>query len=218
MFTGKAKADYQREYMRRRRAGLKAAKPASKPAQLDRAAPVRPVLDPREIAKLKARIAELESDCDHYKQMAETGAARSAEPADIAKLEAELKQAHDERDKARRVYWEMRAYVELRTEGVFTRKEFNKIRALLHPDKAQGEAEQKRYADAFEIFSRCEKLLKKEPLPPAPELPTTSDQWAEARLWVRKKNRERSQKAAATRARKKPGRQLHDSRAPRSSA
>jgi len=40
----------------------------------------------------------------------------------------------------------------MRTEGVFTRKEFNKVRAMLHPDKAQGEAEQKRYAEAFDTI------------------------------------------------------------------
>jgi len=63
-----------------------------------------------------------------------------------------------------------------------------------------------------DIFSRCEKLLKKEPLPPPPKLPTTRDELMEARLRVKRENRERALKAAATRARKKPGRQLRDSR------
>jgi hypothetical protein len=139
------------------------------------------------------------TDCSEEKQMA---------PSDAAELEAELTRVRKERDDAVRRYWQMREYVELRTEGIFTRAEFNKVRSLLHPDKAQGEAERKRYAEAFDIFSRCEKLLKKEPLPKAPSLPKTSDEWMEARLRVKRENRERGLRAAATRARKKPGRQL----------
>jgi len=104
----------------------------------------------------------------------------------------------------------MREYVELRAEGIFTHKEFNKVRGILHPDNAQGETEQKRYAEAFAIFSRCEKLLKKEPLPKSPELPKTIEEWNEARLQVKKQNSERARRAADTRARKKPGRQLSE--------
>jgi hypothetical protein len=151
-------------------------------------------------------IEHIITDCSEYKQMA---------PSDIAELEAELTRVRKERDKldaerndALNRYWEIRAHLELRTEGIFTRTEFNKVRSLLHPDKAQGEAERKRYAEAFDIFSRCEKLLKKEPLPKAPSLPKTPDEWMEARLRVKRENRERGLRAAATRARKKPGRQL----------
>jgi hypothetical protein len=90
--------------------------------------------------------------------MAESGAplepaAKSAEHD----VEARIRKLEQERDDALKRYWEIHTYLVLRTEGVFTRPEFNKVRSLLHPDKAQGEAEQKRYAEAFEIFSRCEK-------------------------------------------------------------
>jgi hypothetical protein len=149
-----------------------------------------------EIVRLKARIAELEATVANQP------------PSNAAELEAELTRAQKERNDALDRYWDIRAYLELRTEGVFTRAEFNKVRALLHPDKAQGEAAQKRHAEAFDIFSRCEKLLKKEPLPKPPPFPTTREEMMAARLRVLQKNRARGRKAAATRARKKPGRQL----------
>jgi hypothetical protein len=138
----------------------------------------------------------------------------TAEPlqARIRELEAELARARDERDQFGRAYWDIRAYLELRTEGVFTRAEFNKVRSVLHPDKAQGAADEKRYAEAFHIFSRCEKLLKKDPLPQPPPMPSTREELMAARLRVQAKNRARGLKAAATRARKQPGRQLDDSR------
>jgi hypothetical protein len=126
-------------------------------------------------------------------------------------IEAPVRKLEQERDEALRGYWEIRSYLELRTEGVFTRVEFNKVRSLLHPDKAQSEAEQKCYAEAFAIFGRCEKLLKEEPLP-KPPMPGPLAELMEARLRVKAKNRARGLKGAATRARKKPGRQLRDGR------
>jgi hypothetical protein len=193
---------------------------ASKPAKPDPA--TKPGPDPRdeEIAKLKASLAAKDARMAEIER--ESGQGGSTR---IAELEAELTSARNERDDAVNRYWRMRTHLEVRTEGVFTRKEFNKVRSLLHPDKtklicgllypddkAKSAAEEKRYAEAFDIFSRCEALLKKEPLPPPPELPTTLDEWNEARLRVKRMNRERGQKAAATRARKKPGRQLRDGR------
>jgi len=136
------------------------------------------------------------------------GAVTKTLPPAVAELEARVRELEAECNDTRARYWDMRAYVELRTEGIFTRAEFNKVRAVLHPDRAQSETERKRHAEAFDIFSRCEKLLKKDPLPPPPKLPTTRDEWMEARLRVMKKNRARGLKAAQTRARKKPGRQL----------
>jgi hypothetical protein len=128
--------------------------------------------------------------------------------ARIAELEAELARQRDERNQFGEAYWKIRAYLELRTEGLFTRAEFNKVRSVLHPDKAQGEADKKRHAEAFDIFSRCEKLLKKEPLPPPPASATTREELMQARLQVMAKNKARGQKAAATRAGKKPRPQL----------
>ena len=157
-----------------------------------------------EIVRLKAHIAELEST-----PKSETAAKPAEHDAELVrKLEQERDEALKERDAGLTAYWKIRTYLELRSEGVFTRKEFNKLRSFFHPDKAQGEAEQKRHAEAFEIFSRCEKLLKKEPLPPPPPLPSTLEGLMEGRLQVLKANRARGQKGAATRARKKPGRQL----------
>jgi chromosome segregation ATPase len=154
-----------------------------------------------------AHVRELEAELKR-EQAAKAGS--DALTASVAELEAELARARDERDQFGRAYWDIRAYLELRTEGIFTKAEFNRVRSMLHPDKAQGPAEQKRYAEAFHIFSRCEKLLKKEPLPPPPRLGTRAE-LMEARLRVQAENRARGLKAAATRARKKPGRQLrHD--------
>jgi hypothetical protein len=205
------------EAERKRRLRALARERAVKPAAATNSGPGEPVPKPtgpvpkpgpdhrdQEIANLRARIRAVEQERDRYKQMAESGVKQ--QPSNAA--ETELIKARAERDEALNRYWEIREYVELRTEGIFTRKEFNKVRAMLHPDRVQDEAEQKRYAEAFDIFRRCEKLLKNEPLPKPPGLPRTGDEWREARLRVKRGNRERALKAAAARARKKPGRQL----------
>jgi len=191
------------ERSRRRRAGLATKPAATKPAEpATKSSPAPDTAKDRQSASFKARIAELEAELIRERAKPAT---KLAQPDDarIVELEAELGRERAARVEYGRQYWEMRAYIELRTEGVFTRKEFNKLRSFFHPDKVQGEAEKKRYADAFDIFSRCEKLLKQEPLPPPPKMPRTSDEWAEARLRVLKQNRERGLKAAASRARKK---------------
>jgi predicted alpha/beta-hydrolase family hydrolase len=54
--TGKAKTEYQREYMRRRRAGLHKAKPQTGSKR-----------DEQEIARLKAQIAGLKADLRNAK-------------------------------------------------------------------------------------------------------------------------------------------------------
>jgi hypothetical protein len=144
---------------------------------------------------------------------------------EIADLKARTAKLEKERDDALTAYWETRAHLELRTKGVFIRKEFNKVRSVLHADranlicgllypddKAKREAEEKRYAEAFDLFSRCEKLLKNEPPPKPRSLPGTRAELMEARLRVLKENRARGLKAAETRAWKKPGRQLGNGR------
>jgi hypothetical protein len=98
----------------------------------------------------------------------------------------------------------------LHTEGIFTRAEYRKIMKCLHPDSVQGEAERARYNEAAAIFSRCEKLVKKEPCPQPPPLPTTFEEMMEARRWVKERNSQRSKAAWARR--KARGRLLRDSR------
>jgi hypothetical protein len=154
----------------------------------------------REIAQLKTRITELEATADEQPPSA----------ARITELETELAHQRDEREKFGQEYWKIREYLELRTEGIFTRAEFNKVRGLLHPDRGRNAEEQKRLTEAFNIFSRCEKLLKKEPLPKPPPMPTTLEELMEARLRVKAENRARGLRAAAARKRKKPERQLAD--------
>jgi hypothetical protein len=192
-----------------------------------------------EQAAMRARIQELEEERqtaepnrDRKTRITELEVAageQSPSAARIAELEAELARQRAERDEFGLRYWETRAQLELRTKGVFTRAEFNKVRKLLHPDKAQTicrllhpdnkaeyEVEEKRYAEAFEIFSRCENLLKEEPSPSpaARELPPTTEGLMERKLRGKKQNQERGRRAAATRARKKPGRQLGDGQQP----
>jgi hypothetical protein len=162
----------------------------------------------REIAALKAKIARLETRIQELEQAPAPGEAPSA--ARVVELEAELTRQRKEREEFGARYWEIRTHLELRTEGIFSRREFNKVRAMLHPDRARDAEEQKRLAEAFDLFSRCEKLLKKEPLPKPPSMPTTTEEWMEGRLHVLKRNQERGRKGAATRARKKPGRQLEN--------
>jgi hypothetical protein len=201
------------ERSRRYRAGLATKPAATKPSlapDTAKDACIRKLeveLERERVAHLKT-LAKFERAAETAKKVVPHLVEASSSATRIAELEAELERERAARAEFGRQYWAMRAYVELRTEGVFTRKEFKFLRRFFHPDRAQSEAEQKRYAEAFAIFSRCEKLLKKEPLPPPSEMPRTSDEWAEARIRVLKQNRERGLRAAATRARKKPGRQL----------
>jgi hypothetical protein len=160
---------------------------------------------------LEARIRELEAELARERQK-RAPVARAAATTDDGPLKARIAELERERNDAVNRYWQMRAHLELRTEGALTRKEFNKLRNVFHPDKGHllSEAERKRHAECYEIVGRFEKLLKEEPKPkPAGRpLPTTREELMEARLNVLKENRERGLKAAATRARKKPGRQL----------
>ena len=45
--------------------------------------------------------------------------------------------------------------------GIMTRAEYKKIRAGLHPDRVQDDAERKRYTQAFQIFGQLEWLVRK---------------------------------------------------------
>jgi hypothetical protein len=159
----------------------------------------------------KQQTAEPDHDRESITELEATAGEQSPSPARIAELEAELARAQDERTRFGQQYWKIREYLELRTEGIFTRAEFNKVRAVLHPDRARNDAEeQKRLTEAFNIFSRCEKLLKKEPLPEPPPMPTRMEELMKARLRVKAENRARGLRAAAARKRKKPEQQLAD--------
>ena len=85
----------------------------------------------QEIARLKARIAGLEVELERTRR--ETIETTPPADARIVELEAELAREHKERNDAVERYWQIRAHLELRTEGIFTRAEFNKIRSVLHP-------------------------------------------------------------------------------------
>jgi hypothetical protein len=92
MLQGKAKTDYQREYMRRRRAGLAAAKP--KPAAQ---------ADAAEIAPLKARIDELQAEVTRLRAALASRGGRPPPPPLPRRAEMEArKQAVAEEQKAKR--------------------------------------------------------------------------------------------------------------------
>jgi len=131
----------------------------------------------------------------------------STSPSNEAELDRLRRELSEVTDKYRQTY----EVLVLHTEGVFTRAEYRTIWKCLHPDGV-GEADRKRYTEAAAIFSRCEALVKKEPLPRPPPLPRTLEELMEARRQVKEKNRARAKRAAATRARKSPGRQLPDGR------
>jgi hypothetical protein len=180
-------AERQRRYMANLLDGKSS---VTKPAKPDNA-------KDREIAALKARIRELEAELVSPAPM-------KPEPDRKDERTAKLEK---ERDEAIKRCWDLHAYLELRTKGVFTRTEFKKLQSFFHPDRVpKDEAERKRFTEAFNLISRCEKLLKEEPLPEPP--PMTKNEWLEGRLRVLKENRARGLKAAATRARKKAGRQI----------
>jgi hypothetical protein len=127
----------------------------------------------------------------------------------IRELEAELdrlrRELREVTDKYQRAY----AVLVLHTEGVFTLAEYIKIWKALHPDHV-GEAERARYTEAAAIFSRCERLVKKEPPPRPPDLPKTFEELMEARRQVKAENSRRAKAAWAKR--KSKGRLLRDGR------
>ena len=85
----------------------------------------------------------------------------------VEALKARVAELDKESTDALQQYWEIRSYLELRTEGALTSAELTLLRSFFHPDKApQDEKEQRRFTKAFNILSRFEKLLKDEPLPP----------------------------------------------------
>jgi hypothetical protein len=92
MLTGKAKKDYQREYMRRRRAGLAAKPTATEPP------PAPDTAKDQEIAQLKARIAELEAEVARLR----SGAGKAPEWPRTPEEWAARKLAVAEERKARR--------------------------------------------------------------------------------------------------------------------
>jgi hypothetical protein len=79
MLKGEAKTKYQREYMRRWRAGRPAKPGATKTAET-KPSPAPDTAKDQEIAQLKARIRAVEQERDHYKQLAESGAQHVRQP------------------------------------------------------------------------------------------------------------------------------------------
>jgi hypothetical protein len=111
-----------------------------------------------ELVRERARVRELEADIERLKRQppARAKAAKVVHhdaAARVRELEAELARQKEECNDARGRYWKIREYLELRTEGIFTRAEFNKVRAVLHPDRAQGEAEKKNATRRHSTFS-----------------------------------------------------------------
>ena len=130
-----------------------------------------------------------------------------------------MSERDDELERLRRELREVtdkyqRAYAELvlHTEGIFTRAEYLTLWKCLHPDRIQDEAERKLYTEAAAIFSRCEKLVKKEPPPKRSKrpLPRTFEELMEGRRQVKERNSQRSKAAWAKR--KSKGRLLRDDR------
>ena len=95
---------------------------------------------------------------------------------------------------------------------MFDQKTYNLIRDCLHPDR-QNEGDRARYTEAFAAFNDHKKaLLKPGPKPVRGQLQPvdfSAEAMARGRGEYDRKNRERAQKAAATRkAKKQPKREL----------
>jgi hypothetical protein len=82
-----------------------------------------------------------------------------------------------EQDEAR---WVMKS-----RKGIINRKEYGKILACLHPDRVDPELKE-RYADAFRLFTKIEKLLLNENENPTQfiDIPKTSAEWEERKRQV----------------------------------
>jgi len=169
------------------------------------------------VRQLKAGFERLEDELNRERALREAAEAKVANAAssDTCELQAELDGVRIELTEVTGRYQKAHAALVLHTEDIFTVAEYKKIVACLHPDRVMSEKEKQRYGEAFSIFSERfgdGKLLKKPPPPPPPRMPETFEEWMDARRRVVEQNRERGKRAAATRARKKPGRQLRDSR------
>jgi hypothetical protein len=165
-----------------------------------------------ELSRLKAENARLAEECGHIKEAsADTTQEDTVSNADkIKRLQEELAAWQN----ACRVAEETAAYLEGANSGIFDKKTYTLILNCLHPD-SQPHDRRDRYNKAFVAFNNLKKALLKpepKPIPQARPLPTKEElrKMVARRHGERdRKNKERAQKAAATRkANKRPKREL----------
>lgn len=215
MLTGEAKRNYMREYMRRRRAANGAAErpPGIRADKSDGAG--------HEIARLRARVAELEAELEAVGSPRTPGAGFS----DKGKLRIEdaIRVHKDRLSKQfeQRVNEEVRSRIAaaddatrnqnkaLRAEnlyfagllgqrGVFSPTEFKKLLMCVHPDNPASEGVRN---ETLALLVKHEERLVK-PIAKESRSPPAMDvaDMARNRAAYDAKNRERARKAAATRA------------------
>jgi hypothetical protein len=177
---GDAKIRYQRDYMRRRRAG--GVRPPLDPAASgpSDAKPPPASFEPAgahpELTVLQARLEELEAELTEWRKKAQGWRA----------LETQF---------------------EFTKHGApFSQAEFKKILACLHPDNVAGTGRENKFTEAFGLFSAREALLARPaPRPVAPGLPRTTAEWVARKVAV---DAERKRKRAAAKEARKPKKRL----------
>jgi len=133
--SGEAKKKYQREYMRRRRAGK--TQPKSEPSK-------------RSTGDGTARVRQLEAELARERARREAAEAKASPTTErIAQLEAKLREYSLKID-GLQVQNERIA----RAQGGMRADEYNKILKVLHPDRKPSEAEKN---EAFRLFTKSMK-------------------------------------------------------------
>jgi colicin import membrane protein len=158
------------------------------------------------VVGLEERIAEQQAEIERLRNQPSPAAAAAPLRARIEELEKELAEWR----KAGSGWEELaQQFDALRAGCVFSREEYKRIAACLHPDRVVGTELEKKYAAAFSLFSGAEKLLVKwEPkLRPGAAIPRTAAEWAAAK---RAHEAEKKRKRAAAKAAKEPKRQLRN--------
>ena len=185
--SGEAKKKYQREYMRRRRAGE--TQPKSEPSKSGTGSST---------GDGTTRVRQLEAELARERARREAAEAKASPTTErIAQLEAKLREYSLKID-GLQVQNERIA----RAQGGMRADEYNKILKVLHPDRKPSEAEKN---EAFRLFTKSMKpfVLKDAmtTITTPPPMPRTREDWEALKRYA--KAQRRARRAAARLFKKK---------------
>ena len=180
--SGEAKKKYQREYMRRRRAGE--TQPKSEPSKSS-------------TGDGTARVRQLEAELARERARREAAEAKASPTSDrIAQLEAKLREYSLKIDGL-----EVQNERIARAQGGMRADEYNKILKVLHPDRKPSEAEKN---EAFRLFTKSMKpFVLKDAMKTitTTTMPRTREDWEALKRYA--KAQRRARRAAARLFKKK---------------
>jgi hypothetical protein len=185
--SGEAKKKYQREYMRRRRAGE--TQPKSEPSKSGTGSST---------GDGTTRVRQLEAELARERARREAAEAKASPTTErIAQLEAKLRECSLKID-GLQVQNERIA----RAQGGMRADEYNKILKVLHPDRKPSETEKN---EAFRLFTKSMKpfVLKDAmtKITTPPPMPRTREDWEALKRYA--KAQRRARRAAARLFKKK---------------